>query len=181
MKLFIDTEFTGLRKDSTLISIGVVSENNNEFYAEFYDYDKSQIDDWLKDNIIKNLDYDCNKYNFKLISGNKTIVYGNTKYIKQEFLEWLEQFDKIELVLDVGHYDYILLIDLLFGNALNIPQNFDKTYEDLNQLISNYYNISIMKAFNINRESLLDEEICGVKHNALYDANIIKLIYESIT
>jgi DNA polymerase III epsilon subunit-like protein len=38
MKIFFDTEFTGLHKDTTLISIGLVSEDNRKFYAELIDY-----------------------------------------------------------------------------------------------------------------------------------------------
>ena len=54
-KIFLDTEFTGLHKNTTLISAGLVSECGKTFYAEFSDYDKSQINDWLQDNVIKNL------------------------------------------------------------------------------------------------------------------------------
>ena len=32
MKIFFDTEFTGLHKNTTLISIGLVSETGDEFY-----------------------------------------------------------------------------------------------------------------------------------------------------
>ena len=34
MNIFFDTEFTGLRKDTTLISIGMIAENGKTFYAE---------------------------------------------------------------------------------------------------------------------------------------------------
>ena len=37
MKVFFDTEFTGLYKDTNLISIGLVSEDGKEFYAEIDD------------------------------------------------------------------------------------------------------------------------------------------------
>ena len=37
---FFDTEFTGLRKDTTLISIGIVSDTGDRFYAELTDYVK---------------------------------------------------------------------------------------------------------------------------------------------
>lgn len=37
MIIFFDTEFTGLHKDTTLISIGLVSETGEKFYAEFDD------------------------------------------------------------------------------------------------------------------------------------------------
>jgi len=40
MKIYFDTEFTGLHKNTTLISIGCVAENGKTFYAELTDYDK---------------------------------------------------------------------------------------------------------------------------------------------
>ena len=55
MKIFFDTEFTGLHQKTTLISIGLISEDGSTFYAEFTDYDKSQIDDWIEKNVIANL------------------------------------------------------------------------------------------------------------------------------
>ena len=54
-KIFFDTEFTGLHQNTTLISIGLVAETGQTFYAELTDYDKNQIDDWLKTNVIDNL------------------------------------------------------------------------------------------------------------------------------
>lgn len=55
MKLFFDTEFTGLRKGTTLISIGIVAEDGKKFYAEFTDYDEMQCNQWINDNVIGNL------------------------------------------------------------------------------------------------------------------------------
>ena len=66
MKVFFDTEFTGLRKDTTIISIGLVSDNYKKFYAEFTDYDKDQVDDWIKDNVINNLIIKYNHFNVTL-------------------------------------------------------------------------------------------------------------------
>lgn len=57
MKIFFDTEFTGLRQDTTLISIGLISETGDTFYAEFTDFDRSMCDDWIEENVIKNLKY----------------------------------------------------------------------------------------------------------------------------
>lgn len=57
MKVFFDTEFTGLHKDTTLISIGAISEDGRTFYAELNDYDESQVDDWIRENVINNLQF----------------------------------------------------------------------------------------------------------------------------
>lgn len=55
MRLFFDMEFTGLHKYTTPISIGIVSEDGKRFYAEFTDYDESQCNDWIKENVLSNL------------------------------------------------------------------------------------------------------------------------------
>ena len=51
-KIFFDLEFTGLHKLTTPISIGLVSEDGDKFYAEFTDYDKFQIDNFLKSEVL---------------------------------------------------------------------------------------------------------------------------------
>jgi len=56
-KIFFDTEMTGLHRGTTLVSIGMVSEDDKTFYAEFTDYDKSQVDPWIQENVINNLKY----------------------------------------------------------------------------------------------------------------------------
>ena len=38
MKIFFDTEFTGLHKNTELISIGLIAENGNMFYGEITNY-----------------------------------------------------------------------------------------------------------------------------------------------
>ena len=53
-KLFIDLEFTGLHQATTPISLGIISECGKTFYAEFTDYDRTQLNDWLEENIIPN-------------------------------------------------------------------------------------------------------------------------------
>ena len=43
MKIFFDTEFTGLHKNTTLVSIGFISEDGRTFYAECNDFDWDQV------------------------------------------------------------------------------------------------------------------------------------------
>ena len=51
MRVFFDSEFTGLRQDTTLISIGLVAEDGHMFYAELTDYDRNQVYPWLEENV----------------------------------------------------------------------------------------------------------------------------------
>ena len=77
----------------------------------------------------------------------------------------------------------VLLIDL-FGTAFELPSNVSAVCHDINQDIAKHYGISDREAFDKSREEIVKElcgeDIDGVKHNALYDAKVIKAIYEEI-
>jgi hypothetical protein len=185
MKIFFDTEFTGLHKNTTLISIGMIDENERCFYAEFTDYDDSQCDDWIKENVINHLRRKGthNLYMEAYDRINKeTSIVGTKSQIKEKLEDWLSIYDEVELVSDVCHYDMVLFIDL-FGTAFDLPQNVNPACHDINQDIGRYYEISEKEAFDFSREELLQNNaivIEGDKHNSLYDAKVIKTIYEII-
>ena len=89
MKVYFDTEFTGLQKDTDLISIGFVSENGKTFYAEFTDYDESKCDDWIQKNVIDNLIlknhmYVSNVRDFRIIE--------DKKHVKDVLIRWFKSF-----------------------------------------------------------------------------------------
>jgi len=54
-KYWLDTEFIEDGKTIDLISIGIVSEDGREFYAESSDADLSRANDWVKDNVLVHL------------------------------------------------------------------------------------------------------------------------------
>lgn len=190
MLLFFDMEFTGLRKNTTPISLGIVSEDGKKFYAEFTDYDESQCNDWIKENVIKNLKLAGMGVGVSDTDETPTlrIVMGDKRYIRQEANEWLRQFNKIQFVSDVCHYDFILLIDLLTngGTALDLPENISAVCHDLNMDIARHFHVSDREAFDMSREKIMnglcktEDIVTGNKHNSLYDAEVIKAIYEEI-
>lgn len=183
MKLFFDTEFTGLHKETTLISIGIVSEDGRKFYAEFSDYDEEQCDDWIKDNVIKHMYVRAEKRDIIDFGTRSATVYGNKAYVKNMLIDWLKQFDEIQFVSDVCHYDFVLIIDL-FGCAFDLPKNVNPACHDINQDIARHYGISEREAFDKSREKIVAElcenPVTGRKHNALYDAEVIRAIYKEI-
>ena len=186
MKIFFDTEFTGLHKNTTLISIGMVDENNNAFYAEFTDFDEKQCDDWIKENVIAHLKYHGTHTNMKLWGRdpkeNLTYAIGDTEFIREKIEQWLLPHDKVQLVSDVCHYDMVLFIDI-WGGAFDIPRAINPSCHDLNQDIAEYYCLSEDRAFDLSREELANLDnypIEGDKHNSLFDAKVIKQIYEFI-
>jgi hypothetical protein len=178
MKVFFDTEFTGLHKDTTLISIGLISEDGKTFYAELNDYDESQVDDWLMSNVINNLIY--NNYKDLMPKGIPRYICNyniksNKHVIADTLTDWLSQFDSVEMWSDCLSYDWVLFCDL-FGHAFNIPKNVYYIPFDICTLFK-------IKGIDpdVNREEFAGLEV-GVdrKHNALWDAQVIKTCYEKL-
>lgn len=183
MRIFFDTEFTGLHKNTTLISMGFIAENGNTFYAELTDYDKSQIDDWLKENVIGNLvldtNYDIDKDYHPY--AHDVIVRGDKEEVSFCLSHWLYQFDNCEMWSDCLSYDWVLFCDL-FGHAFNIPEKVYYIPFDICTLfkIKGIDPDISREGFSIENSSL--ELACySEKHNALWDAQIIKMCYEKLT
>lgn len=190
MNLYFDTEFTGLHKDTTLISIGIVSEDGRTFYAELNDYDKSQIDEWLQENVINNLKFrpplegECehnamirhcgNPIGTPLNKGYSQEIRGSLSDVGESLSEWVNQFDNIKIWSDCLAYDWVLF-NHLFGHAFNLPQNIYYIPFDICTL----FEIIGIDA-DISREEFINNSIEGAKHNALYDAKVIKACYEKL-
>lgn len=180
MKIFFDTEFTGLHQNTTLISIGMVSEHGHCFYAELTDYDSDQVDDWIRDNVIKHLSIEPEPH----IEGN--IVYNNnprdvtvlgTKEIVRGCLEdWLNDLagGAYEMWSDCLAYDWVLF-NQLWGHAFNIPENIYYIPFDICTLFK-------MKDIDpdVSREEFADMKVGAKKHNALWDALVIKACYDRL-
>ena len=116
-------------------------------------------------------------------------VVGNRSCIMAHLREWLEyklmgKDKSIQLVSDVCHYNMVLFIDL-FGGAFSLLNEISPTCHDINQDIARYYSISDAEAFNITRENkdaigdLLSLDNAN-KHNALWDARVIRAWYNKI-
>lgn len=191
MKVFFDTEFTGLHKDTTLISIGFISENGRTFYAELNDYDKSQIDDWLQKNVIDNLlmsapkegeveyftatRHSDNPIGNDLYNSYSVQLNGNKEEIRIALEKWLLQFKQVEIWSDCLSYDWVLFNDI-FGHAFKIPKNVYYIPFDI---------CTLFKAkgidADISKEEFAEMKDGSQKHNALWDAKVIKKCYEKLT
>ena len=171
-KIFFDTEFTGLHKDTTLVSIGFITENNDTFYAELDDYDGTQLDKWLADNVIANL-YLTNEGLVK--NGNNWLYKGSSNELGIILNDWfnaVREGKECEIWGDVIAYDWVLFHDI-YGHAFNIPNYIYYIPNDIATLA----HIKLGNSdFNRKEFSYLDE----VSHNALSDAKMIKACYERL-
>lgn len=177
-KLFFDTEFTGLHQNTTLISIGIVAETGQTFYAELTDYDQSQIDEWLQSNVINNLLYNDFPNDGIILepSAESIKMKANTTSVKEQLEKWLSQFNQVEIWSDCLSYDWVLF-NQIFGHAFNIPKNVYYIPFDICTLFK-------VKGIDtdVSRERFADTETAfdAQKHNALWDAKVIKLCYEKL-
>lgn len=185
MNVYFDTEFTGLHKDTTLISLGMVADNGSKFYAEFNDFDSKQLNDWIINNVINNNSFH-NKDLKDMIRDDPhcTYVNGDTKAVRKALKKWLSDFNmSIQLVSDVCHFDFVLFISI-FGSAFDLPGFISPYCHDISQDIANFLHISDKEAFDLSRENFVETYAGSMhwkcKHNSLYDAVVIKTIYDII-
>jgi hypothetical protein len=171
-RVFFDTEFTGLHQNTTLISIGLIAETGETFYAELTDYDSDQVDEWIAKNVISKLDLDGSyPHNVRelLIKGDKGVV-------KSELERWFSQFDSVEMWSDCLSYDWVLFCEL-FGHAFKVPKNIFYIPFDICTLFK-------VKGIDpdVSRETFSGLDIEGEqsKHNAMWDAIVIKACYQKL-
>lgn len=190
MKIFFDTEFTGLHQNTTLISIGLVAEDGAQFYAEFDDYDVNQVDAWITQNVLNHLWIQQPEI---IAPPNVTYVIDNTPQVARALAAWLNHQStknavygdmrnvfpdrhpqKLEMWSDCLAYDWVLFCDL-FGGAFSVPECVYYIPFDLATLLK-------LKGVDpdINREEFA-VLTGGDKHNALWDAKVIKACYEKVT
>jgi hypothetical protein len=156
MKVFFDTEFTGLHQKTTLISIGMVAEDGRSLYCELNDFDVSQVDDWLKDNVMAHL------------LGTNPI---NTEQLRKAIEGFIEPYDTVEMWSDCLAYDWVLF-NQIWGHAFSIPKKIHYIPFDLCTLLK-------VKGIepDINREHYAGMTEGSQKHNALWDAKVIRACY----
>ena len=193
-KLFLDTEFTGLHQATTLISLGIISECGKTFYAEFTDYDRTQLNDWLEENIIPSTWVAVHE---PITSMGEVVgdsrwadvhVFGSSDYIKPFLEKWLSQFEKIVIWSDCLAYDWVLF-NQIWGHAFSIPENIYYiamdicTVFEMNNIDPDISREEYCEIVNFTEEKtkVLYNDFKSVKHNALWDAFIIRECYKKLT
>lgn len=197
-KIFFDTEFTGLHQQTTLVSIGLISACGKTFYAELTDYDKGQVDEWLQHNVIDRLRFTdkitrsvgswehwpCveesfgNALAFTLADKDMSQFecIGPKEMVANRLQKWLSQFEQVQMWSDCLAYDWVLF-NQLWGHAFKIPQNVYYIPMDICTL---FWSRGIDP--DVNREQFAFGEVLAEmkaqKHNALWDARVIKACYE---
>lgn len=203
MRIFYDFEFCGFHKGEVAqpISLACVCSNGNTFYAEFIDFPADKINDWIEQNVLPSLRwYQIGDYWQVIIaaqklqdtfifnaSGLETYVLGSKHNIRNQLKSWIKrQYDpaetgKIHFWGDYCTHDWQMLTDLIanFDNNGGLP-----VYPDKVSYIP--YDLSTLLAMQ-GKQDISREGYAGVanypqaqKHNALWDAAVIKACYNKI-
>lgn len=150
MKLFLDTEFSKLEPGAKLISIALVNENEDFFYAELVDtYTLQDCSDFVISDVLPFLK--GGKY--KMTSYDCSFKMGN----------WIEDQGDCIIASDAPSWDIPHLHRLLEGHW---PTNLSR-----DQI---YYSERV--PVHIEEDLILDYRYN--KHNALDDALIMKKFYD---
>jgi hypothetical protein len=183
---FFDCEFTGLRQDTELISIGLVApamvgDSEKTFYAELTDYSPNKIDDWVQTHVISKLvlnkwdvDRDYHPYS------NAVTLRGTRIELEKALSHWISRLiiesncGTVKMWSDCLAYDWVLFCDLMI---LNNNQSFPA--EEILYIPFDICTLFEDRGINpdIDREKFAFGEVYSEmlknKHNALWDARVI--------
>ena len=117
MRYWFDTEFIEDGKTIDLISIGIVSEDGREYYAENSECDLTRGSDWVQHNVIIHLSGKPRLKRAEIAAGVLTFI-GT---------------DKPEIWAYYADYDWVALYQL-FGTMMDLPKGWPMYCKDLKQL-----------------------------------------------
>lgn len=150
MKYWFDTEFIEDGKTIDLISIGIVSEDGREYYAESYDCDYDQASDWVRENVFPHLQ--------DMVDPVRMDVHKSNEEIAKELIIFMDKDPEIWAYY--ADYDWVVLCQL-FGTMMDLPKGWPMYCRDVKQLCDDRGNPKLPRK-------------SGIQHHALSDAKWTK-------
>jgi hypothetical protein len=181
MKIFYDSEFLESGPDGPvrLISIGLVREDGQEYYAVSEDATKRKLrrrikrNDWLMANVVPSLPKFHGDANLTA-PGRWLFNYSDPcvkpRYvIAREVRDLVLEYVSPQLWADWCSYDHVVMCQL-FGRMIDLPSGFPMFTNDLRQVVARVQE----RRGPVDLPSLPH----GRAHNALDDARELKMRYE---
>lgn len=170
MRYFFDTEFIEDGKAIDLISIGIVREDDANYYAQNMECDFSKASDWVRENVLTHLD-DFNILNLQPdILNTDSVTYNHfwrSKYeIRDEILAFVGDDPDPVFWAYYADYDWVVLCQL-FGTMMDLPKSWPMYCNDFKQLVK------VLGNPNLNNLPVSNIE----KHNALADAEWLQSVF----
>lgn len=178
-KLFVDFEFTGKKRATTPVSLGAVTEDGeSQFYAEFTDFDESQVDAWLAEHVLRLRTLQGKAEGYRRTTGGLTELKGTVPFVVASpggLADWIEGLGDGELTFaSFGlSYDHVLFIDLFLMADVELPAFLRRYTFCVSTMLQVY-------GFDPNVVGLKEQfanQSDTQKHNALFDAHVARSIY----
>lgn len=176
MRIYYDTEFIEDGRTIDLVSIGMVADNGDEYYAISSEFDlkKFAASDWLMANVWPSLPQVRGDARMMILSSMRegASAYKHVKRlfsrgdpdvkprraIAEEVRGFIRSFPAPELWASYGAYDHVALAQL-FGRMIDLPSGIPMWTNDLQQMAA---------WFGLTDDDLPQQE--AGHHNALADA-----------
>lgn len=144
MKAFLDCEFIDDGRTIDLISIGIVRENDETFYAISSEFDESKASLWVRENVLVHL----------------PPADVERRYTRTEIAEMIREFFwddvKPEFWSYYGDYDWVVFCQL-YGTMMELPTDWPRYCRDLKQLADDL-NIQLPQPVEIEHHALADAQ-----------------------
>lgn len=167
MRFFYDTEFCEDGRTIDLISIGMVAESGDSYYAISTEFKKRKANQWVKDNVLVHLPPrhpEVPPWGSPRIF-EESRAWKKRKQIADELRQFVNSFPPpYEFWGYYADYDHVVLCQL-FGTMGDLPKGFPMYTRDIKQLCDDLGN------------PRLPEQGKG-EHHALADARWNKQAYE---
>ena len=117
MRFFFDTEFIEDGHTIDLVSIGIVSYDGREYYAESYDCNLGRASDWVRQNVFPHL------------------IGGDSRKPRQQIAKEIVSFvgDDPVFWAYFADYDWVALCQL-YGRMIDLPKGWPMFCRDVQQL-----------------------------------------------
>ncbi|MGF2944370.1 polyadenylate-specific 3'-exoribonuclease AS [Mycobacterium sp. Lab-001] len=126
MRYFYDTEFIEDGRSIELISIGVVAEDDREYYAVSTEFDPERAGSWVRAHVLPKLPPPSSQ------------LWRSRRRIREDLEEFfgvsgIADADAIELWAWIGAYDHVALCQL-WGTMPELPRALPRFTRELRQL-----------------------------------------------
>lgn len=179
MKIYYDIILTESEdKFGDIVSIGLVSETGDTFYAESTDFNIEDCSLFVSGLVVPELYFYGNKKRYTLVDDSNIEMYDNKVSIANKLVEWLSKYEDVEFIGDCVMYTSIALKELLLlAKDKHYGDNLLAVY-DINQLVAETNDISVN--ISANEPIRVETGLVNVGCNALSNAKCIKTVYDSL-
>jgi hypothetical protein len=188
-KYFLDCEFIDGGKVIDLVSIGIVSSDGREYYAQSCEFYHPNASEWVRMNVLSHLeicpwakvtvdkyapyikDIGRHEHQGQCMDRRQWVQecpWRTRAQIKEDILAFINEAEddiKPELWGWCAGYDFVALCQL-FGTMIDLPQGWPHYIKDLQHILDER---------GISDDQLPEQE--GKAHNALEDARHIKKLW----